>query len=230
MTHRPGHWVQKGFYIWWHPLLLTVYCAAVCARFLQHFALSSVGQEPILYDHLGVLFPSAELRNPASSQGDKVSILTRKQCSPSSGGKKKEIAFFFFQHVKGCHYHHHRITRKPQRGSLQLPGPAEQGTWKVIYAPRLLRLLLSKHFKSQCFSHLIRLIIVIKRGENNNIPTPVLSSVGGWCTSLALTAVTASQHLTCSSFCPASWRAREAQEANPVCWCSHLGKKACRSV
>uniref|UniRef100_A0A665VAU8 Uncharacterized protein n=1 Tax=Echeneis naucrates TaxID=173247 RepID=A0A665VAU8_ECHNA len=32
--------------------------------FLQHFALSSISQEPILYDHLGVLFPSAELKNP----------------------------------------------------------------------------------------------------------------------------------------------------------------------
>uniref|UniRef100_A0A3Q1H3J6 Dynein axonemal assembly factor 9 n=1 Tax=Acanthochromis polyacanthus TaxID=80966 RepID=A0A3Q1H3J6_9TELE len=42
--------------------------------FLQHFALSSIGQEPILYDHLGVLFPSAELRNPAAGQGDKVVI------------------------------------------------------------------------------------------------------------------------------------------------------------
>ncbi|XP_075963544.1 dynein axonemal assembly factor 9 [Anarhichas minor] len=42
--------------------------------FLQHFALSSIGQEPILYDHLGALFPSAELRNPVTSQGDKVVI------------------------------------------------------------------------------------------------------------------------------------------------------------
>uniref|UniRef100_A0A7N6B202 Uncharacterized protein n=1 Tax=Anabas testudineus TaxID=64144 RepID=A0A7N6B202_ANATE len=46
-----------------------VYC-----RFLQHFALSSIGQEPIMYDHLGVLFPSAELRNPGNDQGDKVVI------------------------------------------------------------------------------------------------------------------------------------------------------------
>ncbi|CAN9502622.1 unnamed protein product [Ophioblennius macclurei] len=30
--------------------------------FLQHFALSSVGQEPILYDHLGALFPPTELK------------------------------------------------------------------------------------------------------------------------------------------------------------------------
>lgn len=57
--------------------LLTDCFIVVYARFLQHFALSSIGQEPILYDHLGVLFPSAELRNPASSQGDKVSMLNK---------------------------------------------------------------------------------------------------------------------------------------------------------
>lgn len=56
------------------PFLRNDCCILVFARFLQHFALSSIGQEPILYDHLGVLFPSAELRNPVSSQGDKVSI------------------------------------------------------------------------------------------------------------------------------------------------------------
>ncbi|KAM4625546.1 dynein axonemal assembly factor 9 [Polymixia lowei] len=42
--------------------------------FLQHFALSSVGQEPILNDHLGALFPSAELRSPLNTHGDKVVI------------------------------------------------------------------------------------------------------------------------------------------------------------
>ncbi|KAM9707381.1 dynein axonemal assembly factor 9 [Menidia menidia] len=42
--------------------------------FLQHFALSSISQGPILYDHLEVLFPSAELRNPSPGQGDKVVI------------------------------------------------------------------------------------------------------------------------------------------------------------
>uniref|UniRef100_A0A667Z3E3 Dynein axonemal assembly factor 9 n=1 Tax=Myripristis murdjan TaxID=586833 RepID=A0A667Z3E3_9TELE len=42
--------------------------------FLQHFALSSVSQEPILNDHLEALFSSAELRNPIASQGDKVVI------------------------------------------------------------------------------------------------------------------------------------------------------------
>ncbi|XP_058470731.1 uncharacterized protein C20orf194 homolog [Solea solea] len=46
--------------------------------FLQHFALSSISQEPILYDHLGVLFPSAELRNTVGGPGDRVvvSIIT----------------------------------------------------------------------------------------------------------------------------------------------------------
>lgn len=42
--------------------------------FLQHFALSSISHEPILNDHLGALFPSAELRKPVKSQGDKVVI------------------------------------------------------------------------------------------------------------------------------------------------------------
>ncbi|KAK0155714.1 hypothetical protein N1851_001791 [Merluccius polli] len=42
--------------------------------FLQHFALSSVGQEPILNDHLGALFPSADLRNPLTKHPDKVVI------------------------------------------------------------------------------------------------------------------------------------------------------------
>ncbi|KAG7271007.1 hypothetical protein CRUP_038458, partial [Coryphaenoides rupestris] len=42
--------------------------------FLQHFALSSVGQEPILNDHLGAMFPSADLRNPLSKHPDKVVI------------------------------------------------------------------------------------------------------------------------------------------------------------
>ncbi|XP_062325507.1 uncharacterized protein C20orf194 homolog [Osmerus eperlanus] len=42
--------------------------------FLQHFALSSVGQEPIQNDHLGALFPTAEPRNSLTGQGDKVVI------------------------------------------------------------------------------------------------------------------------------------------------------------
>lgn len=37
------------------------------SRFLQHFALSSVSQEPILEQHLGVLFPSTESTPPATS-------------------------------------------------------------------------------------------------------------------------------------------------------------------
>ncbi|CAL8283507.1 unnamed protein product [Lota lota] len=42
--------------------------------FLQHFALSSVSQEPILNDHLGALFPSADLRTPLTKPPDKVVI------------------------------------------------------------------------------------------------------------------------------------------------------------
>ncbi|XP_056151860.1 uncharacterized protein C20orf194 homolog isoform X2 [Lampris incognitus] len=42
--------------------------------FLQHLALSSVGEEPILNYHLGAFFPSAELKNPLTIKGDKVTI------------------------------------------------------------------------------------------------------------------------------------------------------------
>uniref|UniRef100_A0A3P9B212 Dynein axonemal assembly factor 9 n=1 Tax=Maylandia zebra TaxID=106582 RepID=A0A3P9B212_9CICH len=55
--------------------LKTSYCQLPGQEmFLQHFALSSIGQEPIMYDHLGMLFPSAELRNIPPCQGDKVVI------------------------------------------------------------------------------------------------------------------------------------------------------------
>ncbi|KAG8013070.1 hypothetical protein GBF38_021272, partial [Nibea albiflora] len=62
--------------------------------FLQHFALSSIGQEPILYDHLGVLFPSAALRSPASSQGDKVVITI---ITGLPGSHKKRLCDFLVQ-------------------------------------------------------------------------------------------------------------------------------------
>ncbi|XP_041810145.1 uncharacterized protein C20orf194 homolog isoform X1 [Chelmon rostratus] len=62
--------------------------------FLQHFALSSIGQEPILYDHLGVLFPSAELRNPTNSKGDKVVITI---ISGLPGSHKKRLCNFLIQ-------------------------------------------------------------------------------------------------------------------------------------
>uniref|UniRef100_A0A8C5I9W2 Uncharacterized protein n=1 Tax=Gouania willdenowi TaxID=441366 RepID=A0A8C5I9W2_GOUWI len=42
--------------------------------FLQHFALSSIGQEPILYDHLGALFPSADLKEPQDNLCDYVAV------------------------------------------------------------------------------------------------------------------------------------------------------------
>ncbi|XP_056445921.1 uncharacterized protein C20orf194 homolog isoform X1 [Gadus chalcogrammus] len=42
--------------------------------FLQHFSLSSVGQGPILNDHLGALFPSADLRTPLTKPPDKVVV------------------------------------------------------------------------------------------------------------------------------------------------------------
>ncbi|XP_041668357.1 uncharacterized protein C20orf194 homolog [Cheilinus undulatus] len=67
--------------------------------FLQHFALSSIGQEPILYDHLGVLFPSAELRDPAKSQGDKVVITI---ITGLPGSHKKRLCNFLVQLNVDC--------------------------------------------------------------------------------------------------------------------------------
>ncbi|XP_029349823.1 dynein axonemal assembly factor 9 isoform X2 [Echeneis naucrates] len=62
--------------------------------FLQHFALSSISQEPILYDHLGVLFPSAELKNPITGQGDKVVITI---ITGLPGSHKKRLCNFLVQ-------------------------------------------------------------------------------------------------------------------------------------
>ncbi|XP_028994932.1 uncharacterized protein C20orf194 homolog [Betta splendens] len=62
--------------------------------FRQHFALSSIGQEPILYDHLGVLFPSAELSNPGSDQRDKVVITI---ITGLPGSQKKRLSNFLVQ-------------------------------------------------------------------------------------------------------------------------------------
>ncbi|XP_062296369.1 uncharacterized protein C20orf194 homolog [Scomber scombrus] len=67
--------------------------------FLQHFSLSSIGQEPILYDHLGTLFPSAELRNPVRSQGDKVVITI---ITGLPGSHKKRLCDFLVQLNKEC--------------------------------------------------------------------------------------------------------------------------------
>lgn len=72
---------QNFFY----PLVPIDSCVLALTRFLQHFALSSISQEPILFDHLGVLFPSAELKNPVKGQGDKVSS------GSSSFGSDKEL-------------------------------------------------------------------------------------------------------------------------------------------
>ncbi|XP_059208540.1 uncharacterized protein C20orf194 homolog [Centropristis striata] len=77
--------------------------------FLQHFALSSIGQEPILYDHLGVLFPSAELRNAASGQGDKVVITI---ITGLPGSHKKRLCDFLVQ-----------LNKERGRWVVYKPGP-----------------------------------------------------------------------------------------------------------
>uniref|UniRef100_A0A7N8Y6W0 Dynein axonemal assembly factor 9 n=1 Tax=Mastacembelus armatus TaxID=205130 RepID=A0A7N8Y6W0_9TELE len=60
--------------------------------FLQHFALSSIGQEPILYDHLGVLFPSAD-----TSTKVVVTII-----SGLPGSHKNRLCNFLVQLNKEC--------------------------------------------------------------------------------------------------------------------------------
>uniref|UniRef100_A0A3Q0T459 Dynein axonemal assembly factor 9 n=1 Tax=Amphilophus citrinellus TaxID=61819 RepID=A0A3Q0T459_AMPCI len=67
--------------------------------FLQHFALSSIGQEPILYEHLGMLFPSAELRNIPPCQGDKVVITI---ITGLPGSHKKRLCNFLVRLNKDC--------------------------------------------------------------------------------------------------------------------------------
>ncbi|XP_067335248.1 uncharacterized protein C20orf194 homolog isoform X1 [Channa argus] len=67
--------------------------------FLQHFALSSIGQEPILYDHLGVLFTSAELRHSGSDHGDKVIVTI---ISGLPGSHKQRLSNFLVQLNKEC--------------------------------------------------------------------------------------------------------------------------------
>ncbi|KAM3594615.1 uncharacterized protein V6R79_010923 [Siganus canaliculatus] len=62
--------------------------------FLQHFALSSIGQEPIMYDHLGALFPSAELKDSVTRQGNKV-VITIVTGLP--GSHKKRLCDFLVQ-------------------------------------------------------------------------------------------------------------------------------------
>uniref|UniRef100_A0A4W6BWX1 Dynein axonemal assembly factor 9 n=1 Tax=Lates calcarifer TaxID=8187 RepID=A0A4W6BWX1_LATCA len=69
-------------------------CILSLTRFLQHFALSSISPEPILYDHLGVLFPSAELKNPINGQRDKVVITI---ITGLPGSHKKRLCNFLVQ-------------------------------------------------------------------------------------------------------------------------------------
>ncbi|XP_023208090.1 uncharacterized protein C20orf194 homolog [Xiphophorus maculatus] len=65
--------------------------------FLQHFALSSIGQEPILYDHLEALFPSAELTKQAHEKGDKVMINI---ITGLPGSHKNILSYFLVDQTK----------------------------------------------------------------------------------------------------------------------------------
>uniref|UniRef100_A0AAY5KCE3 Uncharacterized protein n=1 Tax=Esox lucius TaxID=8010 RepID=A0AAY5KCE3_ESOLU len=62
--------------------------------FLQHFALSSVGQEPIRNDHLGALFPTPDISNPLAGPTDKVVITI---LSGLPGSHRDRLADFLVQ-------------------------------------------------------------------------------------------------------------------------------------
>ncbi|XP_019718270.1 dynein axonemal assembly factor 9 [Hippocampus comes] len=59
--------------------------------FLQHFSLSSIGEAPILSDHLGALFPSAELSVGSANMGDKVVVTV---ISGLPGSHKETLCHF----------------------------------------------------------------------------------------------------------------------------------------
>uniref|UniRef100_A0A8C4IAV2 Dynein axonemal assembly factor 9 n=1 Tax=Dicentrarchus labrax TaxID=13489 RepID=A0A8C4IAV2_DICLA len=99
--------------------------------FLQHFALSSIGQEPILYDHLGVLFPSAELRNPVNSQGDKVVITI---ITGLPGSHKERLCNFLVQ-----------LNKEHGRWVVYQPGPDSCEGFSASH----LQLYLSSFLESQ---------------------------------------------------------------------------------
>ncbi|KAM8915794.1 dynein axonemal assembly factor 9 isoform 1-T1 [Spinachia spinachia] len=81
--------------------------------FLQHFALSSIGGEPILYDHLQVLFTSAELKEPVNSHGDKVVITI---ITGLPGSHKKRLCDFLVQ-----------LNKEHGRWLVYRPGPDPRG-------------------------------------------------------------------------------------------------------
>ncbi|XP_020499013.2 uncharacterized protein C20orf194 homolog [Labrus bergylta] len=92
--------------------------------FLQHFALSSIGQEPILFDHLGLLFPSAELRNPVKSQGDKVVITI---ITGLPGSHKKRLCNFLLQ-----------LSKESERWVVYEPSPDSSDSFSASHLQKYL--------------------------------------------------------------------------------------------
>uniref|UniRef100_A0A8C5F5I4 Dynein axonemal assembly factor 9 n=1 Tax=Gadus morhua TaxID=8049 RepID=A0A8C5F5I4_GADMO len=74
LTHTPSHTHNRILLTHSLSYSLTKHCV-LSTRFLQHFSLSSVGQEPILNDHLGALFPSADLRTPLTKYTDVLEVI-----------------------------------------------------------------------------------------------------------------------------------------------------------
>ncbi|XP_029568455.1 dynein axonemal assembly factor 9 isoform X2 [Salmo trutta] len=92
--------------------------------FLQHFALSSVGQEPIQDDHLGALFSTPDTRNPLAGQTDKVVITI---ISGLPGSHKNRLVNFLVQ-----------LNREGGRWVVYRPGPDSSDCFSTSHLQRYL--------------------------------------------------------------------------------------------
>lgn len=92
--------------------------------FLQHFALSSVGQEPIQDDHLGPLFSTPDTRNPLAGRTDKVVITI---ISGLPGSHKNRLVNFLVQ-----------LNREGGRWVVYRPGPDSSDCFSTSHLQRYL--------------------------------------------------------------------------------------------
>lgn len=99
--------------------------------FLQHFALSSISHEPILNDHLGALFPSAELRKPLKSQADKVVITI---ITGLPGSHKRRLGDFLVN-----------LSKERERWVVYEPAPDSCDTFSASHLQHYLSSFLESH-------------------------------------------------------------------------------------
>ncbi|KAJ7988838.1 hypothetical protein DPEC_G00313340 [Dallia pectoralis] len=97
---------------------------------LQHFALSSVGQEPIRNDHLGALFPTSDMSNPLAGHTDKVVITI---LSGLPGSHQDRLADFLVQ-----------LNREGRRWVVYQSGPSSSAMFSAFHLQRYLSCFLEK--------------------------------------------------------------------------------------